>query len=100
MPNISRPAESTEYVEATITSDVTLNTQPVEFAILTSAPVDATTWTAGAWVGSAATTRVARILVGPDAGALDPGVGRYRVYVRVDDTPEKPVIDAGSLHLY
>lgn len=99
MADVSRPAESLEYVEATVTSDVTLDAQTVEFAILTAAPVDGTTWTAGAWTGTAGTTRIARILVGP-GGTLDPGVGSYTVFVRVTDTPEIPAIPSGSLQLY
>lgn len=97
---VSRSAESTEYVEAVVTSDVTLDAQVVEFVISSTAPVDGTVWTAGAWAGSAGTTRTARILVGPTDGALDPGKGRYTVYVRVVDTPEIPVIEAGVLQLY
>jgi hypothetical protein len=99
MATVSRPAESKEYVEASVTADVELGAQVVEFAILAGAPVDGTTWTAGAWIGTAGTTRTARILVG-QGGTLDPGPGNYTVFVRVTDTPEIPVIPAGSLLLY
>jgi hypothetical protein len=92
------PAASTEYVKVTITSDVTLGAQPVEFAFLATGDPDAdTTWHTASWAGDAGTTRAARLLAGP--GAVELAAGWWTLWVRVTDDPEIPVREAGPLKI-
>lgn len=81
---------ATEYVEASVTSDVTLDTQPVAFSF-----DGGTTWTAAAWTGSPALTRTARLLVVASTTFTTPGI--YTLLVKVTDSPEVPVISAGGV---
>lgn len=92
------PAVSVEYIFVPVTSSVVLDTQTVEFAFLTSAPDADTSWIAATWVGEAAKTRSARVLIGPGS-AVPLAPGTYQVWVRVHDTPEVPVRLAGSLKI-
>ena len=75
---------STEYLEASITADVTLNTQPVEISVDNQA-----TWLTASWVGTAGTTRTARVLLQPNVNM--PTAGKRPVFVRLTDSPEVPV---------
>lgn len=58
---------------------------------------DAETWLAATWVGAAGTSRTCQVLMG-DSNAL-PSRGSWPVYVRVTDTPEIPIVRAGSLEI-
>lgn len=81
---------STEYLKATLTSDVTLDGQTVEFSV-----DDGTTWLPATAVGPPGTTRTYQHLLLP-ASQPTPGV-MVEVLVRITDNPEIPIIDSGSL---
>lgn len=83
---------TTEYVAATITSSVTLDAQVVEFRFGPSAG-----WITGAWTGTAATQRQARVLI--NSGNI-PAAGTYDLYVRVTDSPEIPIVNAGRITVH
>lgn len=91
-------ALSTEYLHVSVTASVELDTQTVEFAILSSGtvPDDTTVWHAAEWEGTVGTTRQSRILVGP-SGTVAPSVGIHDVWIRVTDVTETPVREAGEL---
>lgn len=81
---------ATEYINAPVVANVTLSSQVVAFSF------DAgVTWTAAAWVGSAGTTRTAQLLV--VASTTFPAPGMYTLLVRVTDTPEIPIMNAGGI---
>jgi hypothetical protein len=71
-----------------------LSDNVVEFAFTTGS-VDPTVWRTGDWetvVENGATTYYARVLIGPGStvGALT--AGTYKVWVKITDSPEVPVI--------
>jgi hypothetical protein len=87
-----------EYLDVTVTADVNL-TGVVELSF-----DQGTTWTAAAWLGTAATTRTARLLLDTTATTGTPPVplwpeGNYPVWVRLTDAPEIPIVSAGSLRV-
>lgn len=49
-------------------------------------------WHTAAWDTDADGLPVAKLLVGPDGGAVDPGPGRFRDWVSIDAPPEHPVL--------
>ena len=78
-----------EYLEVTVTADVQLTGQPVYFSF------DQVTWTAGEWDGEPGLTRTARILLGEDVPL--PTKSSVAVYLKVTDSPEVPIMNAGIL---
>lgn len=82
---MSYPRETDELQPVTVTVDGVATTAAVEFAVVPNGerPGD---WTAPYVVGDKSGVRVA---------GLAPGL--YRVFARVTDTPEVPVIDCGTL---
>lgn len=94
---ISISVESREYIHVSVTADVTLDTQTVEFAFTLATTIDDTaTWIPAEWEGAAGTTRTARLLIGSgSANALS--VGNYTVWVRITDLTEAPVRSAGTV---
>ena len=98
-------ADSTVYLKGTITVDHDITGKTVEVAI-PSAGVAPDTWQAatvlsvvetpassGTWVATY------RMLIGPLAGVYAPPVGQYDWTLRITDTPERPVIKAGTLKI-
>lgn len=81
---------SVEYVSVTVTADVTLDTQPVAISL-----DHGTTWLTAGWQGSAGTTRSARTASPVTFTERD----NLPVHVRVTDTPEIPIIRAGTLNV-
>lgn len=79
-----------EYLEALVTCDMELDTQPVAFSF------DRETWHTAEWIGSAGLIRTARLLVG-DMVPLPTRSGP--LYVRITNTPEIPIIWAGTLRI-
>lgn len=75
-----------EYLNVEVNCDVTLDAQPVAFSL-----DKGVTWLTATWVGDPGTTRTAQILLD---GTLPPKT--YHVYVKVTDTPEIPVVNAGT----
>lgn len=97
---ITIPSAGTEYarVKVTVSTDgVTINTQPVALAFLTSATTEpvAGNWVTGTWLDDPGTTRHAGVLVGPAAHVL--AEGSYWVWVKITDSPETVVRRAGRL---
>lgn len=86
-----------EYLDVVVTADVEL-TGDVDLSFDHGA-----TWTAATWQGTAATTRTARILLDTTATDDDDALiwpkRSYPVWARLADTPEVPVISAGSLRV-
>ena len=94
---VTIPSISTEYARVKLTADVTLNTQTVELAFLTSSTAEPASgdWHTATWLGTADTTRYAGVLVGPNGLVLAEGV--YQVWWRITDTPEVPARNAGRI---
>ena len=82
-------SQSVEFIHATVTSDVDVSVDPVHMAItkFNIDPVSAD-WKVAVWETDGITCK---ILVGP----LDKG--RYTVWVKINDSSEIPVLEAGSL---
>ena len=56
-------------------------------------------WHAASWE-TAGTSYYARLLVGPVGGTVLP-VGTYRMWIRITDAPEVPVLEApGTVRIY
>jgi hypothetical protein len=92
-------ATSTEYVKvpvaATVDGDPVTLTTPPRMAFLTGTGNPASAdWKAAAWHSGAA-----RILVGPDGGALTLTPGTYWVWATWDAGTEAPVYRSGRLHV-
>jgi hypothetical protein len=98
----TQPVESKEELTVEVVANVTLDTQPVAFAILpeNDPPDDGTVYTDGDWMGDPGTTREAQIIVGPGGAIEDLTAGWYDIYVRVTDPAVTPVIFSGRLRLY
>lgn len=79
-----------EYLEVTISADEPLTTQPVEISF------DRVAWHAAQWIGEAGNTRTASILLGT---TVPLPVRTSAVYVRLSNTPEAPIIHAGTLRI-
>lgn len=75
---------STEYLDVSVTADVTLNAQTVQISVDNQA-----TWLSASWVGSAGTTRTARVLLQPNVNM--PAAGKHPVFVKLTDSPETPI---------
>jgi hypothetical protein len=104
-------ALSTQYVQVPVTNTEGINpiSDVVQFAFIgpyattTQAadypPTVSTVWTNGSWL-SGATTPTAQILVGPSGGAITLGVGSYQVWLKVEDSPETPILWSGPALVY
>lgn len=92
---IEIPQGSVEYLYADVTCDRILDEQPVALAIATViTSVDADEWEEAEWVGDPDNARSARLLLD---GSLP--AGKYQVFVRITDTPEVPIVKAGTLRV-
>jgi hypothetical protein len=78
---------SVEYLDIAVTADAEL-TGTVEFSTDRG-----TTWETAGWIGSVGVSRTARLLL--DTGDYEEDT--YPVWVRLSDTPEVPIVDAGAL---
>lgn len=89
---------STEYVRVTITETggQSIDAGSVQLALVSgnTDPAD-TDWHPAEWEGPAASTRTARLLIGPGQVELTPGY--YRVWYQFTDTPEIPIRPAGGI---
>jgi hypothetical protein len=90
----SIPFGSVEYLEASVTADVSL-TMVVAIAITKGSGTH--TWLAAGWTGAADTTRTARTTSAFDTGTLTRG--QYGLYVKLTDSPEVPIIKAGEVSI-
>lgn len=91
------PRGSKEYINAVITSDVTLS-MAVAIAV-TQKNSSTHTWLPAGWIGSAGTTRTAQTTDPVEFTAAAYPKTEYRVYAKLTDSPEVPIIDCGALNL-
>lgn len=94
MARTSIDRDSVEYVKIPVTSppSVSLGTQTVEVAITdpVNRPEEAD-WNSAEWHDD----KTVRFLIGP--GAFPLAEGTHRVWLRLTDEPEVPVLIAGSI---
>lgn len=97
--SVEIPSISVEYARVKLSADVTLGTQTVQMAFLTSSTAEPTggDWQAATWLGDAGTTRHAGVLVGPGAFVLTEG--EWWVWWRITDTPEVPARRGGRIRI-
>lgn len=58
-------------------------------------------WKIASWETTNFGAHYARCLVGPGVGAaLDLVAGNYRMWVKITDNPEVPVLEAGGIRVY
>ncbi|MGW6531458.1 hypothetical protein [Streptomyces venezuelae] len=95
-------ATSTEYVHVTVTVILAGSTlalaNPPQLAILPASGTDNPEpgdWHTGEWHGD-----VARLLIGPNGGALALDPGRYSVWITFAAGLETPVIKTGFITVY
>ncbi|MFJ3984421.1 hypothetical protein [Streptomyces fungicidicus] len=92
------PATSTEYLHVPVTAPpgVDLAAAPVRIAVVAHGDnPDGSDWQTAEWVDGAA-----RVLVGPDGGALALTRGTHRVWIAVDPPgPESIVRLSGTLNI-
>jgi hypothetical protein len=99
---------STQYVFIPVTatkSGIPYNPtgDPVVFAFAATAThvPQISDWVAGSWdvnTSSVLFPYSAKCLVGP-AGIINPGIGRYYMYIKITDNPEIPVLLGGLLEI-
>ena len=96
MKEITIPRDSVEYVRAPVTADVDLG-MGVEISIRygTAAHV----WLPATWVGTLGPSRTARTTTQVTFSAALYPKPAYTVYVRLTDTPEVPIIEAGTIKI-
>jgi len=95
---------SLQYVTAQITVQAGNPTaDTVQFAFTTAgADPQPSDWKTGSWAtvtGLPTGVYVAQCLVGP-SGAVQLTAGTYQVWVKITDSPEIPVLQAGTLQIY
>src|ERR1017187_914538 len=101
------PALSTEYVYADLTAtDAALvgdpSTDTVQFTFiedLSASPDGTATWVTGSWAPSGGpATWTARCLVGPAGDCQSLLLSHtYTIWLQLTDTPEAPIIRAGTV---
>ena len=89
---------SQEYLVVEVTGDLMLDAQVVEIAVVDVDTRPTTNdWHTSAWTGDPGYTRNCRVFIGNSVGGISVDAGMYRVFVRVTDSPEIPIMDAGLL---
>lgn len=83
---------ATEYVEASITADVTLGSQTVALSF-----DGGTTWVTAAWQGSAGTTRTAQTSSPVVVSSTFTTPGVYKLLARVTDASETTIVKCGGV---
>lgn len=91
---IEIPRGSAEYVKAVVTADVNLS-MTVEMALTKTGA--AHTWLPAEWTGSVGLTRTARTTAAQTFSTANYPASSYQVYVRLTDTPELPIVKAGTV---
>jgi hypothetical protein len=98
-------AAATEFVAVPVDVSEDPTAVPVHIAIVDLyAPIPDRTsedWLEAEWDQDEANPYSARLLVGPDNGALELTAGsRYTVAIKIGDNPEEPIRKAGILYAY
>lgn len=88
--------DSVEYVKVPVTADVSLT---MTVAIAITAPGGTPSWIASEWEGTAGTTRTARTTAAVTFSAANYPLTSYIVRVKLTDSPEVPIVKAGTLHI-
>ena len=89
---IEMPVGSIEYLYVDLRTDRVLDAQAVSVSL--SQTNEPSSWQPATWVGEAGKFRSARILLD---GTLAPG--SYRVFAKITDMPEAPIVLCGSLKI-
>jgi len=99
---ISLSVLSTMYVQVPIMATVNglpynPTNDPVVLAFLSAGvnPVSGD-WHTGSWA-TAAGVYLAQLLIGPGSGGLPLATGEYRIFVKITDNPEIPVLQPDTL---
>lgn len=99
MPKIEKSRGSVEHLHVSVTADVAL-TAGMTVAIAIGRASDGTyTWLAAGWTGAEAVTRTAVTSTVVTFSTANYPLRTYKIYVKVTDTPEVPVIEAGELEI-
>jgi hypothetical protein len=95
------PRGTIEYVKALVKADVTLD-DTVSVSLSLSTGNDSIgyvhTWLTGAWEGAAGTQRTARTASAVTFDSAYPK-GTYSLFVKLTDSPEIPLINAGTVRV-
>jgi hypothetical protein len=105
---ISLSQLSTQYIIVPVSATVAgISYNPtsdiVQFAFMPTATQvpQSGDWVTGVWETESSNILypyLALCLVGP-AGTINPGIGTYVVYIRIQDNPEVPVLIAGQIQV-
>ena len=105
MADLTLPAATLEYVRFPVRATVNgaaynPTADVVTFAFLTAELTQPTApdWKSGSWESGANGTYLARCLVGP-SGTVTLAAGVYYVWIKVTDSPEVPVMLAGTVEI-
>jgi len=99
--------DGAQYVrtEIVLDADPTAGVVSLQLTAHDAAAPSSTDWQTGEWEAVGLTpdaeglyAAVARLLVG-EGQVLDPADGVHRVWVRIDDTPETPILPVGWLRV-
>jgi hypothetical protein len=85
-------AGAVEYVEASITADVSLDAQTVTLSV-----DGGTTWLASTWQGTAGLTRTARTTLPVTVSTSLPTRGVHTLLARVVDGTETTIVKCGGI---
>jgi len=104
---ITLAALSTQYIEIPVTelasglpADPTTNPVHVAFMLGRAQP-DTGDWKTGSWETSGVNgAYFARVLVGPNGGVITLTPGLYTVWLKIDASPETPIMQTGNVTVY
>lgn len=103
MTDLSQSSLSLQYVNVLITAvGGNPSEDTVQMAFTRTGNPGSGDWNDASWAdqGNLPTTQaIAQCLVGP-AGTVTLPVGTYKIWVRLLDSPEVPVLPAGTLAIY
>jgi hypothetical protein len=96
---------STQYIQVPVSATIggvpyNPSGDVVQLAFQTGQSQPSGDWHTGSWVVTAQGGYLAQCLVGPSNGGVVLAPGLYQIWVMITDSPEIPVIAAGSLTVY
>jgi hypothetical protein len=86
------PRTTREYVHVPVPGNPDLTTAPSLAFLTTTGPPGDDDWLQATWHEG-----TARLLIGPDGGAVQLSPGRYRIWIRLTAGAERPERNAGLL---